>query len=149
MSENVVVDIKGIMATLPHRFPMLLVDRVTILEEGVKAVGIKNVTINEDMFNGHFPHNPVMPGVLIIEAMAQTAGVMMLRLPALKGKTPLFAAINDVKFRNPVVPGDQLEMHVECLRFGGKVCKLKAQAFVNKEMRAEAEMTCVIVDIPK
>lgn len=70
MSENVVVDIKGIMATLPHRFPMLLVDRVTILEEGVKAVGIKNVTINEDMFNGHFPHNPVMPGVLIIEAMA-------------------------------------------------------------------------------
>ncbi len=90
-----------------------------------------------------------MPGVLIIEAMAQTAGVMMLRLPALKGKTPLFAFINDVKFRNTVVPGDQLEMHVECVRFGGKVCKLKAQAFVNKEVRAEAEMTCVIVDTPK
>jgi 3-hydroxyacyl-[acyl-carrier-protein] dehydratase len=144
-----VIDIKGIMALIPHRFPMLLVDRVTIIEEGKKAVGLKNVTMNEDMFNGHFPNNPIMPGVLIIEAMAQTGAVMMLRLPELKGKTPFFAAIDNVKFRNPVLPGDQMEMHVECLRFGGRIAKLKGQAFVNKEMRTECEMTCVIADTAK
>ena len=133
MTDKVIVDIKGIMALLPHRFPFLLVDRVEIIEEGKKVIGIKNVTMNEDCFNGHFPGNPVFPGVLQVEAMAQTGGVMFLRNPALQGKNVLFVSINNVKFRRMVVPGDQLVMEVESTRFGGRIAAMKAKATVNGE----------------
>ena len=149
MAEKIIVDIKGIMALLPHRFPFLLVDRVEILEEGKKAIGIKNITINEDCFNGHFPGNPVFPGVLQVEAMAQTGGVMILRNPALQGKDVLFVSINNVKFRRMVFPGDQLVMEVETTRFGGRIAAMKGKATVDGELAVEAEFVCAIVEKKK
>ncbi|OGF47003.1 MAG: 3-hydroxyacyl-[acyl-carrier-protein] dehydratase FabZ [Candidatus Firestonebacteria bacterium RIFOXYC2_FULL_39_67] len=140
------VDIKGIMALLPHRFPFLLVDRVEIIEEGKKVRGIKNITMNEDCFNGHFPGNPVFPGVLQVEAMAQTGGVMMLRNPALQGKNVLFVSINNVKFRRMVFPGDQLVMEVESTRFGGRIAAMKGKATVDGELVVEADFVCAITD---
>lgn len=146
MTDKVIVDIKGIMDLLPHRFPFLLVDRVEIIEEGKKVIGLKNVTINEDCFNGHFPGNPVFPGVLQVEAMAQTGGVMMLRNPALQGKNVLFVSMNNVKFRRIVLPGDQLVMEVETTRFGGRIAAMKGKATVNGEPTLEAEFVCAITD---
>ncbi|MFH1074825.1 MAG: 3-hydroxyacyl-ACP dehydratase FabZ [Candidatus Firestonebacteria bacterium] len=143
------VDIKGIMALLPHRFPFLLVDRVEIIEEGKKVRGIKNVTINEDYFNGHFPGNPVLPGVLQLEALAQTGGVMMLRNPALQGKDVLFVSINNVKFRKIVTPGDQLVMEVESTRFGGKIAAMSGKAFVDGQLVVQADFVCAITDKAK
>ncbi|SRR3989339_277669 len=146
MTDKVIVDIKGIMALLPHRFPFLLVDRVEIIEEGKKVRGIKNITMNEDCFNGHFPGNPVFPGVLQVEAMAQTGGVMMLRNPALQGKNVLFVSINNVKFRRMVFPGDQLVMEVESTRFGGRIAAMKGKATVDGELVVEADFVCAITD---
>jgi 3-hydroxyacyl-[acyl-carrier-protein] dehydratase len=146
MSEKVICNINDIVKLLPHRFPFLLVDRVEVIEEGKKARGIKNVTINEDYFNGHFPGNPIMPGVLILEALAQTGGVLMLRKPELKGKTVLFASIKEVKFRKPVIPGDQLILNVEITRWGGRVAVMKGEAYVGNDLVTEAEMTCVSAD---
>ncbi len=147
--QNVVkLNIVDIMNTIPHRFPFLLVDRVEILEEGKKAIGYKNITMNEDCFNGHFPGSPIFPGVLTVEAMAQTAGVLMLRLPALKGKLVYFAALKEVKFRKPVGPGDVLVMEVDVLRFGGRIAMLKTCGKVNGEIVVEAEMTAAVLDDP-
>ena len=147
--QNVVkLNIVDIMNTIPHRFPFLLVDRVEILEEGKKAIGYKNITMNEDCFNGHFPGSPIFPGVLTVEAMAQTAGVLMLRLPALKGKLVYFAALKEVKFRKPVGPGDVLVMEVEVLRFGGRIAMLKSCGKVDGEIVVEAEMTAAVLDDP-
>jgi len=149
MTDKVIVDIKGIMELLPHRFPFLLVDRVEIIEEGKKVKGIKNITINEDCFNGHFPGNPVFPGVLQIEAMAQTGGVMMLRNPALQGKNVLFVSINNVKFRKIVLPGDQLVMEVESTRFGGKIVAMSGKGFVDGQLAVQAEFVCAITEKEK
>eukprot|EP00740_Mantoniella_antarctica_P014712 CAMPEP_0181370462 /NCGR_PEP_ID=MMETSP1106-20121128/13439_1 /TAXON_ID=81844 /ORGANISM="Mantoniella antarctica, Strain SL-175" /LENGTH=230 /DNA_ID=CAMNT_0023487257 /DNA_START=62 /DNA_END=754 /DNA_ORIENTATION=- len=141
------MDIDQIMALLPHRYPFLLVDRVVEIEQGSYAIGLKNVTINDNFFPGHFPQRPIMPGVLMIEAMAQVGGLIMLDPKAAgEGGTQqqfFFAGIDGVKFRRPVVPGDQLVMKVVLTkmnkRFG--VAKMKGQCFVGEELACEAELT--------
>ncbi len=138
------LDIKQIQEILPHRYPFLLVDRILSVEEGKKAVGIKNVSVNEPFFQGHFPGFPVMPGVLIIEAMAQVAAVTALKLPEFAGKIALFAGIDKARFRRQVFPGDQLRIEVEVLKLRGTVGKSYAAAYVGEEMAAEAEMMFVI-----
>jgi beta-hydroxyacyl-ACP dehydratase FabZ len=134
---------------LPHRYPFLLVDRITELEPGKRVKGIKNVTINEPFFQGHFPGNPIMPGVLIIEAMAQVGGVLAgFSMPENMGKEGprklYFVSIDQVKFRKPVVPGDQLVFELVPLRTGSRVWKLAGKAFVNDELVAEAELVATI-----
>ncbi|MBP2664876.1 MAG: fabZ [Firmicutes bacterium] len=128
-----------IQAIIPHRYPMLLVDRIIELEPMKRAVGIKSVTINEQFFAGHFPQKPVMPGVLILEAMAQVGGVAMLYPEENRGKLAVFAGMERVKFRKPVTPGDQLRMVAEVLKLRGSIGKLWAQAFVDGQIVAEAE----------
>lgn len=140
------MDINQIMQTLPHRYPFLLVDRMEEVEPGKRAVGIKNVTINEPFFQGHFPGYPVMPGVLIIEAMAQVGAVSLLSMPEYAGKLALFAGIDGARFRRQVVPGDTLRIEVEVTRLRGKVGKSKAKATVNGELAAEAELMFAIGD---
>ena len=122
-----VFDINAIQRTIPHRYPFLMVDRVVITEEMKKAVGYKNVSGNGDRFQGHFPGNPIMPGVLIVEAMAQTACVMLLSQPAFKNKYAYFLAIDAVKFRKLVIPGDVLELRIEALRLRGEAAKSEAK----------------------
>ncbi len=139
-----VLDIKQIQEILPHRYPFLLVDRIISLEEGVKAVGIKNVTVNEPFFQGHFPGFPVMPGVLIIEAMAQVGAVIVLKMPQFAGKIALFAGIDKVRFRRQVFPGDQLRIEVEVLKLRSAVGKSYAAAYVGEELAAEAELMFAI-----
>ena len=117
------MDIREIETLLPHRFPFLLVDRVTEIDMGKKAVGIKNVTINEGFFQGHFPGNPIMPGVLIIEALAQLAGILAFHSGVVKGSSVYFLSIEKAKFRKPVVPGDQLRFEVSVLQHRNKVWK--------------------------
>ncbi|SMC38674.1 3-hydroxyacyl-[acyl-carrier-protein] dehydratase [Sporomusa malonica] len=128
-----------IQEVIPHRFPMLLVDRIVELEPMKRAVGIKNVTINEHFFMGHFPEKPVMPGVLILEAMAQVGGVAMLYPEEYRGKLAFFAGMDRVKFRKPVTPGDQLYMVAEIIKLRGSAGKVWAQAFVEGQVVAEAE----------
>lgn len=133
------IDIKEIMKTIPHRYPFLLIDRIIELEEGKRAVAIKNVTMNEPQFTGHFPDIPIMPGVLIIEALAQVGVFMALRLPSTEGKIVLFAGIDNVRFRRPVVPGDQLRLEVETIWLRGALGKMKGKATVGGEVAAEGE----------
>ncbi|MDD5457733.1 MAG: acyl-ACP--UDP-N-acetylglucosamine O-acyltransferase, partial [Candidatus Margulisbacteria bacterium] len=140
------LDINEIMECLPHRYPFLLVDRVLEFEYGKRAVGIKNVTLNEPFFQGHFPGHPVMPGVLIIEAMAQLSGIILLSFPELKGKMAYFAAMENVRFRKPVVPGDQIRMEVDLYKVKGPVGKTMGKAFVDGKIVAEAEMTFSMAD---
>lgn len=140
------VDIQNIMKILPHRYPFLLVDRVVALEAGKKAVGIKNVTINDNFFQGHFPTRPVMPGVLMIEAMAQTAGIALLTNPEHHGKLAVFMAVDKVKFRRVVVPGDQLVMEVEIVRDRSRTAQVKGVAKVDGEVAAEAEIILSFTD---
>ncbi|WP_414714916.1 3-hydroxyacyl-ACP dehydratase FabZ [Sporomusa sp.] len=128
-----------IQEIIPHRYPMLLVDRIVELEPMKRAVGIKNVTINEHFFMGHFPEKPVMPGVLILEAMAQVGGVAMLYPEEYRGKLAFFASMDRVKFRRPVTPGDQLYMVAEIIKLRGLAGKLWAEAFVDGQVVAEAE----------
>ncbi len=135
------VDIEDIKKILPHRYPFLLVDRIVEMDKYTRIVGIKNVSINEPFFMGHFPQRPVMPGVLIIEAMAQTAGVLTLQRPDTRGKLAYFMVIDKAKFRRAVVPGDQLRLEIDVLRFGTKVGKVKGTATVEGEVAAEAELT--------
>ncbi|MGO9377361.1 MAG: 3-hydroxyacyl-ACP dehydratase FabZ [Dissulfurispiraceae bacterium] len=139
------IDIKEILSLLPHRYPFLLVDRVLELEPEVKAVGIKNVTINEPFFQGHFPNNPVMPGVLIIEAMAQVAGILAFK-SGMSGMSVYFMSIDKVKFRKPVMPGDQLRFEVAVTHKRGNVWKFGGNAFVDGKLTSEAEFTAMMTD---
>ena len=151
MSETIAaVDVSAVMALLPHRFPMLLVDRVEDIILGTSARGIKAVTINEPFFAGHFPGRPIMPGVLIVEALAQTAGVLaMLSLgDAGKGKLVYFMAIENAKFRVPVEPGCILELKIDYVQNRGRVSKFAGRAEVNGKLAAEASFTAMIADQP-
>ncbi len=140
------MDIKEIQKFLPHRYPFLLVDRVVEIEPGTKAVGIKNVTINEEFFQGHFPGQPIMPGVLIIEAMAQVAGLLAFRSGATVGKSVYFMSIEKAKFRRPVVPGDQLRLEIHVLQQRGNVWKFSGNATVEGKVAAESEFTAMVTD---
>lgn len=141
------MDINEILNYLPHRYPFLLVNRVVEMEEGKRIVAIKNVTINEPFFPGHFPHRPVMPGVLILEAMAQAAALLSFKT---SGQTPddnsvvYFAGIDGARFKRPVVPGDQLILEAEIIRTMRNIWKYKATARVGDELAAEAELMCAI-----
>ncbi len=140
-------DIQNIMKVLPHRYPFLLVDRILEVEPGKRIVGLKNVTINEPFFPGHFPGHPVMPGVLIVEAMAQTGGMMLMdAVEDPESKVVYFMSLDKVKFRKPVVPGDQLRFELEMLKFRGKTCRMRGVAYVEGQPVAEAEMMAAIVD---
>ncbi|MBL8023500.1 MAG: 3-hydroxyacyl-ACP dehydratase FabZ [Elusimicrobia bacterium] len=134
-----------VMKAIPHRYPILMIDTAVILEADKKITGYKSVSGNEPFFQGHFPGRPIMPGVLIVEAMAQTACVLFLEKPANKDKLAFFIGIDKVKFRKPVVPGDQLELRVEILR-PGRMGKAKGEAFVSGELVTEAEFMFAIVD---
>jgi len=141
-----VLDVQTIMKILPHREPFLFVDRVIHLDQGKRAVGIKNVTINDYFFKGHFPGRPVMPGVLIIEALAQVGGVMMLVPEENRGKLAFFMAIDNVKFRKTVVPGDQLILEVEALRIKSKTGQIHGKALVEGKVVAEADLMFALVE---
>ena len=148
MSETKVYHIEEIMQMLPHRYPFLLVDRLEVEVPGEKGVGTKNVTMNEEFFQGHFPGNPVMPGVLQVEAMAQTAGAIVISAIenfAENKKSVLFMSIDGVKFRKPVKPGDQLKMHVEKIRERRNIYVFKGQSLVDGQVVSEAEFTAMIV----
>lgn len=140
-----ILNIEEIKKCLPHRYPFLLVDRILEIELGKRIIGIKNVTVNEPFFEGHFPKRPVMPGVLIIEAMAQIGAVLAYKsAPAqAQGKFIYLAGVDKVRFRKPVSPGDQIVFEIEILHQGSRACKMKGKAFVNKELVAEAELTAV------
>ena len=141
-----VMDIQAIREILPHRYPMLLVDRIEELE-AERIVGIKNITVNEPFFNGHFPDYPVMPGVLIVEAMAQVAGVLVLsQIPDRKHKLVLLAGVDGAKFRKPVRPGDQLRIEMKLLKRKTTMAKMSGTASVDGVLVAEAEMLCVLAD---
>ncbi|MBG9755012.1 3-hydroxyacyl-ACP dehydratase FabZ [Lysinibacillus sphaericus] len=129
-----------IQEILPHRYPFLLVDRIVELEEGERAVGLKNVTINEEFFNGHFPQYPVMPGVLIVEALAQVSAVIMLTKEGNEGRLGLLAGIDECRFKKQVKPGDQLRLEVEITRIKGSIGKGKGLATVDGEMVCEMEL---------
>lgn len=143
-----VIDLQGIMALLPHRYPILLVDRILDFERGQWIKGLKNISYNEQIFQGHFPKRPVFPGVMIVEAMAQTGGCLVMQeFEDLASKVIYFMSIDSVKFRKPVVPGDQLVMEVRILSFKGRVCKLRGEAFVNGTKVAEAEFMSMLMDV--
>ncbi|MDQ0257224.1 3-hydroxyacyl-[acyl-carrier-protein] dehydratase [Evansella vedderi] len=138
--------IEEIKEIIPHRYPFLLVDRILEVEEGQRAVGIKNVTANEEFFNGHFPDYPVMPGVLIIEALAQVGAVAMLKKEENRGRLAFFAGIDGCRFKGQVKPGDQLRLEVEMTRLRGKIGKGKAVASVDGKTVAEAEIMFALGD---
>jgi 3-hydroxyacyl-[acyl-carrier-protein] dehydratase len=144
----VTIDLARIMDMIPHRYPFLMVDRVTDVVRDVRAVGIKNVTVNEPQFQGHFPGRPIMPGVLIVEAMAQTAGVLVVHTlgPESEGKLVYFMTIDDARFRKLVIPGDTLHIHVFKQRSRGNVWKFKGEARVAGALAAEATFSAMIVD---
>ena len=139
------LDISGVKKAIPHRYPFLLIDRIEVIEEDKRCIGIKMVTANEHFFEGHFPGQPVMPGVLIIESMAQTACAMLLSKGGFENKIAFFMGIDEAKFRAPVLPGSVLTHHIEILRLG-RAGKFKGEAFVNGKMVAEATMTFALVD---
>ena len=141
--------ILDILKTLPHRYPFLLVDRILELEPGKRVIGIKNVTFNEEFFQGHFPGNPVMPGVLIIEAMAQVAGMgLMHSIPDTQRKLLYLTGVDRCKFRRPVLPGDQLRIEVDIVSIKSRLAKCRAVARVEGALCSEAELTSAIVDRP-
>lgn len=143
-----VIDVQRIMDMIPHRYPFLMIDRVVDAVRDTSAVGIKNVTMGEPFFQGHFPGRPIMPGVLIVEAMAQTAGVLVVHTlgPESEGKLVYFMTIDDARFRRPVTPGDQLRIHVTKERSRGNVWKFLGEAKVEGVKVAEATFSAMIVD---
>lgn len=149
---DMVMDINKIKKILPHRYPLLLVDRITRLEKGVCVEGYKNVTANEQIFLGHFPSKPIYPGVMIIEGMAQAGGVLAFvstwgdDISAAESKIVYFMTIDRVKFRIPVVPGDRLDYHLEVLKHKGAVWSLDAKAFVDGKLVCEAELKAMVAD---
>lgn len=144
------IEIDRIQGMIPHRFPMLMIDRIVDLVRDERATGIKNVSINEPYFQGHFPAEPVMPGVLIIEAMAQTAAVLVVATlgPDREGSLVYFMSVDDARFRKPVVPGDTVFIHVRKQRKRGNVWKFEATAIVNETLVAEATYAAMIRDVP-
>lgn len=142
------IDIGRIMEMIPHRYPFLLIDRVVDIVSGERAVGIKNVSINEFYFQGHFPEHPVMPGVLLIEAMAQTAAVLVVHTlgPESEGKLVYFMSVDNARFRQPVSPGDRVEVHVERKHHRGNVWKFEGRAVVEGKLTAEATFAAMIRD---
>ena len=154
MTEDVVdgqadaVDIGRIMLMIPHRYPMLLIDRVVDIVSLESAVGIKNVTINEPQFQGHFPQRPIMPGVLIVEAMAQTAAVMVIHSlgAEAEGKLVYFISIDDCRFRRPVVPGDSMRIHIATERKRGKVWRFQGKVYVDEQLCSEARFAAMLVE---
>jgi len=143
------VDINGIMERIPHRYPILLIDRVEGIVAGEKAFGIKNVSANEPFFQGHFPGHPIMPGVLIVEAMAQTAAIVVIEsLTDAAGQLVYFMSIDSAKFRKPVLPGHTVMLHVTKEQGRGKIWRFKGEARVDGNLMAEATFTAMIVDNP-
>lgn len=141
------MDINRILDVIPHRYPFLLVDRILEITDGRKIVGLKNVTINEPFFQGHFPGHPIMPGVLIVETMAQVGGFLLLEaVEDVHDKVVYFMSLDNVKFRRPVVPGDQLRLEVEMVQFRGRTCRMRGEAFVDGQLVCEAEMMARVVD---
>ena len=141
------LEIREIMGRIPHRYPFLLVDRVIEIVPGRSIVALKNVTINEPFFQGHFPGAPVMPGVLIIEALAQAGAVLLLTdIPDRGSKLVYFTGIDDARFRRPVVPGDQVRLYMDVLKLRARTCKMRGRAEVDGELVAEAEIMSALVD---
>ena len=138
------LDIKEIMKIIPHRYPFLLIDRVEEVTPGQKATAYKNVTVNENFFQGHFPEEPVMPGVLIIEALAQTGAVAILSLDEYKGKIAYFAGVDNLRFKRKVIPGDTLKLEIEIIKRKGPIGVGSAIATVNGEVAAKGELTFAI-----
>ncbi|MBX3145750.1 MAG: UDP-3-O-[3-hydroxymyristoyl] N-acetylglucosamine deacetylase [Gemmatimonadales bacterium] len=146
-SNGQVLDIGRILDVIPHRYPFLLVDRIIEIEPRKRVVGIKNVTINEPFFQGHFPNHPVMPGVLIVESMAQAGGMLLMgELDAPADKVVYFMTLDNIKFRRPVVPGDQIRQEVEMVQLRGRVCRMKGVAYVDGVVVCEAEMMAMVMD---
>ena len=148
MTEKEVLsfDIKQIMEMVPHRYPFLLIDRITECVPKEYAKGYKNVTINEEFFNGHFPENPIMPGVLQVEALAQMGAGILMTLPEYKGKLCLFTGIDKLKFRNVVRPGDRIDMEVYLTKIKGPVIKAEAKSYVNGKLTVEGELTFAVTN---
>lgn len=145
------MEIEQIMAHLPHRHPMLLIDRVLSVEPGKEIVALKNVTINEPFFSGHFPHHPVMPGVLIVEAMAQAAAILAFKTFNLKSDADsvyYFVGIDEARFKKPVLPGDRLILKVQILRNLRGIWKFSAQALVEEKLVSEAQLLCTMRELP-
>jgi 3-hydroxyacyl-[acyl-carrier-protein] dehydratase len=142
-----ILDVNEIQKILPHRYPFLFVDAIVEMERLKRVVGIKNVTVNESHFQGHFPGQPIMPGVLIIEAMAQTGGLLLLQeVPDRENKLLYFVAVDGARFRRPVVPGDQLRVEMKVISWRGDFCKLDGRATVDGQLAAEATLMCKMVD---
>ncbi|NLM43125.1 MAG: 3-hydroxyacyl-ACP dehydratase FabZ [Clostridiales bacterium] len=139
------LDAKEIQNIIPHRYPFLLVDKIIEIEEGKRAVGIKNVTTNEPFFQGHFPGNPIMPGVLIVEAMAQVGAVSILSMEEYKGKLAVFTGIDKVRFKKQVVPGDTLRMEVEMIAMKRGIGKASAKAYVGDQLAVSGELMFAII----
>lgn len=142
------IDLQGIMDLLPHRYPMLLVDRILDYEPKAWIRGLKNISFNEEVFQGHFPSRPVFPGVYIVEAMAQTGGCLLMQEYEDRARKVIyFMGIDAVKFRKPVLPGDQLVMEVKVIQFKGRICKMRGEAFVGGQKVAEAEFMSMLMDL--
>ena len=142
-----ILDSNGIQKILPHRHPFLMVDAILEMERLKRVVGVKNVSSDEAYFQGHFPGKPIMPGVLVLEAMAQTGGLLLLQeVPDRENKLLYFVAVDNARFRRPVLPGEQLRLEVTVLNWRGTFCKLEGKATVNGELAAEATLMCKMVD---